>query len=106
MRQKLLIAAVLMSLLPITGQSETNVPVSETYYPYIVGGSAVAGMVITQAVLFGSAGFPFFGNSVAPGAAIAPEISVGISRMFAISSAVAGGLIADWFYDHQTEDTP
>lgn len=101
MRQKLWIVVFLLSLLPITGQSETASPLpSETNYPYIVGGSAVAGMVIAQAVLFGSAGFPFFANSVAPGAAIAAEVSVGVSRMFAISSAVSGGLLANWLYDH------
>jgi len=101
MRQKLWIAVILLSLLPITGQSETtSPPISETAYPYIVGGSAVAGMVIAQAVLFGSAGFPFFAGSVAPGAAIAAEVSVGVSRMFAISSAVTGASIANWFYDH------
>lgn len=102
MRRQLLIAVVLLSLLPVTGQSETqnSPPPSETAYPYVVGASAIAGMVLTQAVLFGSAGFPFLSGSVAPGAAIAAEVSVGISRMFAISSAVSGAWIANWLYDH------
>lgn len=101
MRRQLWIAVILLSLLPVAGQcDEISPPPSETAYPYVVGASAVAGMVLTQAVLFGSAGFPFFASSIVPGAAIAAEVSVGVSRMYAISSAVSGAWIANWFYDH------
>lgn len=100
MRRQLLIAVIMLALLPVTGQSQTQVPQSETAYPYVVGASVIAGMVLAQATLFGRAGFPFFAGSIAPGAAIAAEVSVGVSRMYAVTSAVSGAWIANWFYDH------
>jgi hypothetical protein len=51
-------------------------------------------------MLFGSAGFPFVESTVSPAVSIAPEISVGVSRMFAVTSAVVGAWIANWLYDH------
>jgi hypothetical protein len=108
--RRLLITAIvaLIGVLPLTGHAQTqaqsptlaNKPPSETPYPYVVGLGAIAGVVGLQYVLFGPAGFPFFASTVTPGAAIAPEISVGVSRIFATSSAVAGAWIANWFYDH------
>jgi hypothetical protein len=103
MRRQLCIAILLLGLLPIAGQSQTETPTpppSETAYPYVVGLGAIAGIFVTQGVLFGAAGFPFIPGAVAPGAAIAAEVSVGISRMYAITSAVIGGWIANWHYDH------
>ncbi len=103
MRRRLLITlVVLIGILPITGYSKTHEPPppSETFYPYAVGLGAILGVVGTQAVLFGSAGFPFLESTVAPAATIAPEISVGVSRMFAVTSAVVGAWIANWLYDH------
>ncbi len=107
--RRLLITAIvaLIGVLPMTGHAQTQgqsqtltKPPSETPYPYVVGLGAIAGIVGAQYVLFGPAGFPFFASTVTPGAAIAPEISVGVSRMFAITSSVTGALIANWFYDH------
>jgi hypothetical protein len=107
--RKLLITAVvaLVGVLPMAGHAQTQAqaptvakPVSETPYPYVVGLGAIAGIVASQYILFGPAGFPFFASTVTPGAAIAPEISVGVSRMFAITSSVTGAWIANWFYDH------
>jgi hypothetical protein len=102
MRRQLWIALFALSLLPAIGQtqSQNNAPPSETAYPYVVGAGAIAGIVVAQAVLFGSAGFPFFAGSVAPGATIAAEVSVGVSRMYAITSAVLGAWAANWYYDH------
>jgi len=102
MRRSLWIAIFVLSLLPIPGQTQTETPLppSETAYPYVVGLGAIAGMVVTQAVLFGATGFPFLPGSVAPGAVIAAEVSVGISRMYAVTSAVMGVWIANWYYDH------
>lgn len=107
--RRLLITAIvaLIGVLPMTGYAQTQgqtqtvaKPPSETPYPYVVGLGAIAGIVGAQYVLFGAAGFPFFASTVTQGAAIAPEISVGVSRMFATTSAVAGALIANWLYDH------
>jgi hypothetical protein len=107
MRRLLIVATIaLIGALPMTGyaqtqaQSPSQVKPSETFYPYAVGLGAIAGIVGAQYVLFGPAGFPFFAGTVAQGASIAPEISVGVSRMFAITSSVTGALIANWFYDH------
>jgi hypothetical protein len=103
MRRHLCIVFFLLSLLPISGQTQPqsqSSPPSETAYPYVIGLGAIAGIVVTQAVLFGTAGFPFLPGSVAPGAVIAAEVSVGISRMYAITSAVVGAWIANWYYDH------
>lgn len=104
MRRQLWIAVILLSLLPIAGQSQTqdssSPALSETPYPYVVGVSAIAGIVLTQAVLFGSAGFPFFAGTAASGVAIAAEVSVGVSRMYAVTSAVMGAWSANWLYDH------
>lgn len=106
MRRSLIIALIsLMSILPLTGYSQTQEispppPISETLYPYAVGLGAIIGVVGTQFILFGSAGFPFTEGSIAPATTIAPEISVGVSRMFAVTSAVVGAWIANWLYDH------
>ncbi len=101
-RQLWVIALILFGLFPGIGKSEVanSPPPSETAYPYVVGLGAIAGIVATQGVLFGSAGFPFFAGSVPAGTAIAAEVSVGISRMFAITSSVTGAWIANWLYDH------
>jgi len=104
MRRRLLIALiVLVGILPITGYSQAQEqppPPSDTFYPYAVGLGAIIGVVGTQVILFGSAGFPFLESTVGPTATIAPEISVGVSRMFAVTSAVVGAWIANWLYDH------
>lgn len=94
-----------LGALPLAGHCETpsSPPPSETAYPYVVGLGAIAGIVATQAVLFGTAGFPFLAGSVAPETAIAAEVSVGISRIYAITSAVTGAWVANWLYDHGSE---
>jgi hypothetical protein len=102
-RQLWLVTLFALCLLPAAGRCEARRPApppSETAYPYVVGLGAIAGIVITQAVLFGPAGFPFAAGSVVPGAAIAAEVSVGISRIYAITSAVTGAWVANWLYDH------
>ncbi|CAK0756789.1 conserved membrane hypothetical protein [Gammaproteobacteria bacterium] len=103
MRKQVLIALiVVMGALPVGGYAQTQEPTppSETMYPYAVGLGAIIGVVGTQFVLFGSSGFPFFERAIAPATTIAPEISVGVSRMFAVTSAVVGAWIANWLYDH------
>ncbi|MEI6985917.1 MAG: hypothetical protein WCK65_07305 [Rhodospirillaceae bacterium] len=107
MRRLLIIAIVaLIGTVPMTGYAQTRATTnttasakpSETAYPYVVGLGAIAGIVATQYVLFGGAGFPFWtGNVAGPVPAV---ISVGVSRMYAITSAVTGALIANWAYDH------
>lgn len=108
MRRLLIIAIVaLVGALPMTGHAQTQAqsatvskPMSETPYPYVVGLGAIAGIVGAQYVLFGPAGFPFWASTVTPGQAIPAVISVGVSRMFAITSSVTGALVANWIYDH------
>ena len=108
MRKLLIIAIVaLIGALPMTGYAQTQAqsptgtkPPSETAYPYVVGLGAIAGIVGAQYVLFGPAGFPFWSATVTPGQAIPAVVSVGVSRMFAITSSVTGGLLANWAYDH------
>ena len=108
MRRLLIIAIVaLVGALPLTGHAQTQgtsptlaKPPSETAYPYVVGLGAIAGIVGAQYVLFGPAGFPFWASTVTPGQAIPAVISVGVSRMFAITSATTGALLANWAYDH------
>ncbi|MEI7607082.1 MAG: hypothetical protein WCJ64_06840 [Rhodospirillaceae bacterium] len=106
MRRLLIVAIVaLIGALPMTGHAQTKgqaptaaKPPSETAYPYVVGLGAIAGIVGAQYVLFGPAGFPFWSSTVS--GPIPAVISVGVSRMFAITSSVTGGLIANWIYDH------
>ncbi|MEI8394331.1 MAG: hypothetical protein WCF85_06310 [Rhodospirillaceae bacterium] len=108
MRRLLLVAIVaLIAALPMTGHAQTQgqaptftKPPSETAYPYVVGLGAIAGIVGAQYVLFGPAGFPFWASTVTPGTPIPAVISVGVSRMFAITSSTAGALVANWMYDH------
>ncbi len=105
MRRRLLIAlVVLIGILPVAGyskgQEQPAPPLSETFYPYALGLGAIAGVVGAQFILFRSAGFPFLESAVAPASTIAPEVSVGVSRMFAVTSAVLGAWIANWMYDH------
>lgn len=105
MRKRLLIMLIaLIAIFPIAGYSyqtqEASPPPSETFYPYAVGLGAIIGIVGSQFILFGSAGFPFVESAVAPATSIPPEISVGVSRMFAVTSAVVGAWIANWLYDH------
>ncbi len=105
MRKLLIVAIVaLIGASPMTGYAQTKAavakPPSETAYPYVVALGAIAGIVGSQAILFGSAGFPFWASTVTPGAPIPAVISVGVSRMFAITSAATGALIANWVYDH------
>lgn len=98
-----ILTMILLCLSPLAGytQSSSNTPpLSETAYPYVIGLGAIAGIVATQAILFGAAGFPFFAGSAAAEAGIAAEVSVGVSRMYAITSAVTGAWIANWIYDH------
>ncbi len=108
MRKLLIIAIVaIVGAMPMTGYAQTKAqsptlakPPSETPYPYVVGLGAIAGIVGAQYILFGPAGFPFWAGTVTPGAPIPAVISVGVSRMFAITSAVTGALIGNWIYDH------
>lgn len=108
MRKFLLVAVVaLVGALPVSSYAQTEPraatvtkPLSETAYPYVVGLGAIAGIVGAQYVLFGPAGFPFWSATVTPGTPIPAAISVGVSRMFAITSSVTGALIANWIYDH------
>lgn len=98
------LSIALLCLCPLGGQAQTErdqqPPMSETAYPYVVGLGAIAGVVAAQAVLFGPAGFPFLAGSLASDATISAEVSVGLSRVYAVSSAVTGAWIANWLYDH------
>lgn len=102
--RRLLIAFItalsLLSFSQAQSASASNAPISDTRYPYVVGLGAIAGVVGAQYLLFGAAGFPFWPGSVPSGAVIAPEISVGVSRMFATTSAVLGAWAGLWFFDH------
>lgn len=82
------------------GVPDRQPPMSETAYPYVVGLGAIAGVVTAQALLFGVGGFPLLASSVATDATISAEVSVGLSRIYAVSSAVTGAWIANWIYDH------
>jgi membrane associated rhomboid family serine protease len=108
MRKLLIVAIVaLIGSVPMTGYAQTQgqsptvaKPPSETPYPYVVALGAIAGIVGSQYILFGPAGFPFWASTVTPGAPIPAVISVGVSRIFAITSAATGALLANWAYDH------
>lgn len=93
----------LLSVCPATqAQTGDPPPLSATAYPYVVGAGAIAGVALTQAVLFGAGGFPFFVYSAAASdATIAAEVSVGVSRLYAVTSAVIGGWVANWMYDRR-----
>jgi hypothetical protein len=102
-RKLRILMLLLLCLPPLAVQAQTvekPTPLSETAYPYVIGLGAIAGIVATQGLLFGAAGFPFFAGSVASDSVIAAEVSVGISRMYAVTSAVTGAWIANWLYDH------
>lgn len=105
MRRTLPILMMLLVCLPPAVQAQAAAqpappPLSETAYPYVIGLGAIAGVVVTQGLLFGATGFPFLAGSVASETVIAAEVSVGISRIYAVTSAVTGAWIANWIYDH------
>ena len=104
MRRLLIAVITVLSLLSFSqaqsAPTAESVPFSETNHPYVIGLGAIAGVVGVQYLLFGASGFPFWPGSVPSGTVVAPEISVGISRMFATTSAVLGAWAGLWLYDH------
>lgn len=68
------------------------------YYPIVVGLGAIAGVVGFNLIALGVEAVPGGLAYGAPGATVAAEASVAISRVWAITSAVTGGLIAYYVF--------
>jgi len=111
MRRLLIIAVLaLVGVLPISSsyaQTQPQAPTAaartgESLYPVVLGLGAIAGVVGYNYFALGpAAAFPFLQGTLQPTAgAIAPHVSVAMSRVYATTSAVVGAWVANWFYDH------
>jgi hypothetical protein len=104
---RLLILVIVALLLgqpaPVLAQSAaqpgTAPPPAAEYpmLPYVVALGAVAGVVAFNVLALGVEALPG-GMVYAGGAAVPAEMSVAMSRVYAATSAVIGGLIADYVY--------
>lgn len=66
----------------------------------VIGAGAIAGVVALNFYMGGLAYLPFTGVAAATPLATAESI-VAISRVYAVTAAVAGGLVANWLYERQ-----
>ncbi|WP_029008672.1 hypothetical protein [Azospirillum halopraeferens] len=73
------------------------VPPSADYLPLVVGLGAIAGVVGFNLVALGVGSIPG-GAAYAAGMMVPAEMSVAMSRVYAVSSAVAGAWIAHYLY--------
>jgi hypothetical protein len=64
----------------------------------VIGAGAIAGVVALNFYMGGLAYLPFTGVVAATPLATAESI-VAISRVYAVTAAVAGGLVANWLYE-------
>lgn len=106
MRRLLLVALVaLIGVLPVAVQAQTQpqapaaTKLSETWYPYVVGLGAFAGVVGFNLIALGSGAIPIFARYPA-GALVPAQASVAMSRVYATASAVTGALASLWMYEH------
>lgn len=67
------------------------------YTPLVIGAGAVAGVLAFNVLALGWEAVPM-ASAIAEGGVVPAEMSVAMSRVYAVSSAVAGGLIADYLY--------
>ena len=65
--------------------------------PYVVALGAVAGVIVFNVAALGLEALPG-GMAYAGGATVPAEMSVAMSRVYAATSAVIGGLLADYIY--------
>lgn len=110
MRRRIAALAFSLALLPtVAGAQVATPPATEPppllsapqaaekpfdYYPIVIGLGAVAGVVAFNALAIGIEALPG-GMAAGAGAALVPaEASVAISRVYAVTSAVTGALIA------------
>lgn len=68
----------------------------------VAGLGAVAGVVAFNAAALGSAAFPG-GWAYAAGATVPAEMAVAINRLYAVVSAVAGGLLGEYLYGSRSQ---
>lgn len=83
----------------LQSQAATPTPVAaeRDLTPYAIGAGAIAGVLVFNVLALGVAALPAaaaYGGAVA----VPAEMSVAMSRVYAVSSAVAGGLLADYYY--------
>lgn len=68
------------------------------YFPLVVGAGAIAGVVGYNLLALGAGALPGgFAYGVA-GAVVPAEMSVAMSRVYAVTTAVAGGLLAYYMF--------
>jgi hypothetical protein len=102
---RLLILAVvaLLALQPEPLLAQTAAPpatapaADNSMLPYVVAIGAIAGVVVFNIAALGLEAVPG-GMAYAGNAAVPAEMSVAMSRIYAGTSAVLGGLIADYIY--------
>lgn len=73
----------------------------------VAGLGAIAGVVVFNMATGGTAALPFFAGAGAGAGAAAPlsasEGAVAVSRVYAVTSAVAGALAANWLFRPQEQ---
>ncbi|MGQ9366879.1 hypothetical protein [Azospirillum sp. ST 5-10] len=83
---------------PPAAGPEAPAPVAAgDYYPVVIGLGAIAGVVGFNLVALGVGAVPG-GAAYAAGMMVPAEMSVAMSRVYAITSAVAGAWVANYLY--------
>ena len=89
----LVVAAALLA-----GRAEAAAPApAPDYTPVVIAAGAIAGVVVFNVLALGWQAVPA-AVTYASGATVPAEMSVAISRVYAVSSAAAGALAARYLY--------
>ena len=76
-------------------------PQKDWVYPLVLGGGAIAGVLVANFLTSGSLGLGTVRAAIrAPAAAPAAE-SPALGRVYAVTGAVVGGWVANWLYTGQ-----
>lgn len=106
MRRLILAALIaLIGVMPMAAQAQTQAQAAtqvtaatDPAYPIYIGVGAIAGIVLWNLTALGVSAFPIFPGTIPAGGLILPEWNVAMSRVYAGTSAVIGGWIADSIY--------
>jgi hypothetical protein len=116
MMRIVLVATLLFALLaaPVGGWAQSAAPTEETapvshdtdrLMPIVVGIGAVAGVVAFNVLALGVGALPG-GFAYGAGAVVPAEMSVAMSRVYAVASAVGGSWIAYYLYAPSADSNP
>jgi hypothetical protein len=102
-RTLILAIVALLASQPVAVRAQTAAPprtapaADDSALPYVVALGAIAGVVVFNVAALGIEALPG-GMAYAGTATVPAEMSVAMSRVYAATSAVIGGLIADYIY--------